>query len=304
MSTISVKIALIMDYQTTRSILNNYQLYPKQSLGQNFLVDERAAYSIAKTCTDSRPDIVLEIGSGLGALTEQLLKFSVKVIAVEIDSAMVDILTDRFAKEIVDDRLVVIHSDVRDLNLEELIPQDKNVAVAANIPYYCTSDIFQQLLSQLPNTQQIVLLVQQEATERLLAKPGIKIYGISAVLAHLYGIPRISFKVPANCFYPRPKVTSAVLVLTSAQQEKLLTKLLPGHKTESNDFKIDDRFLKFLKAAFAMRRKKLLNNLDINYDTSLIRDCLRKLALAENVRAEQIEPETIYQLYQMLEKED
>ncbi len=291
-----------MDYQVTRQLLEQYHLYPKQSLGQNFLVDERAAYSIASACMDSKPEVVLEIGPGLGSLTEQLLKFTARVVAVEIDRMMIEVLEDRFATEIAAGRLELIHADVRDLNLAEHLSDEAKISVAANIPYYCTADIFQQLLCQLPHAQQIVLLVQQEAGDRLLANPGLKLYGTSSVLTHLFGVARVCYKVPANCFYPRPKVTSSVLVLTARDQHKLLKTLPEQRASMEQRYLLDQGFLAFLKLSFAMRRKKLLNNLQKKYSISAIKTVLRDLQLSEVVRSEQVEPDKFYRLYQELEK--
>ncbi len=249
-----------------------------KSLGQNFLIDDNIVTKIAEGAEIDGADGVLEIGPGIGALTEKLLDRAKKVVSVEIDKTLWPILEDHFSTA---PHFELIKKDVLKLDLNALIAEKfagcKRVKVVANLPYYITTPIIMQFLEAGVAVSDIVVMIQREVAERINAKPHSKAYGALSVSAQFYANPEILFIVPKGVFMPPPKVDSAVIRLSVLAEPPLTLK--------SNQI-----FFKTVKAAFAQRRKTLLNTLstNLNIDKAAIRSICQRAAIDVAARAEQL----------------
>lgn len=261
----------------------------KKRLGQNFLTDEKAIETILDTSNITKDDIVVEIGAGLGFVTEQLVQLAKKVYAVELDEDMVSEL-----QKINADNLEIIHQDILKTDLSEF---GENLKVVANIPYYITSPILAHLLGEVDDLDnknrnsisQIVLMVQYEVAKRLTAneKSPSKEFGLLSILAQFWAEVEFVQKVGAKSFFPVPKVDSAIVKLT-VKNEPLL-KLL------NYSF-----FRKTVKACFATRRKNIKNSLvNAGFSKTAVEKTLRELEINENLRGEAL---SIQQMGNLSEK--
>ncbi|MDH4619130.1 16S rRNA (adenine(1518)-N(6)/adenine(1519)-N(6))-dimethyltransferase RsmA [Brevibacillus sp. AY1] len=233
----------------TKEILEKYGFSFKKSLGQNFLIDTNILHNIIAAADLTKEKAAIEIGPGIGALTEQLGRAAGKVMAIEIDQRLLPILSDTLSPY---DNVDVVHGDVLELNLQELI-EDKlagfeKISVVANLPYYVTTPILMKLLEERLPLENIVVMIQKEVAERIAAKPGTKEYGSLSVAAQFYADTQVAMIVPASVFVPRPNVDSAVIRL----------KVRDRPAVEVDD---EDVFFRVVKSSFALRRKTLLNNL-------------------------------------------
>ena len=264
--------------------LSRFGLTPNKALGQNFLADEGMRSALVDAMqVDGLP--VVEIGPGLGALTEALLLRAKAVAAVEKDAAMVRVLKETLSSE----RLLLIEGDILKTDLTALHKDlgGGPFAVAGNLPYYITTPIVLMLLKCALPIASMTLMLQQEAAERFFVKPNDRVYGPLTVAAQCgYTVEEV-IKLPPSAYYPQPDVHSAVVRLTS--------------KGEA----LPEGFLPFLQSAFAMRRKTLLNNLlAAGYKRETIREALQSANLPEGVRAEALAPETLHSLYSHLNHQD
>lgn len=259
-----------MGAEQIKKRLMELRLTPNRALGQNFLADDAAAGRIADAaCAPGLP--VLEIGPGLGALTEALAARAPRVTAVELDAAMVGALSQEFGGKA---ELDIVHADFLKFDLESYAKGTGTYCAAGNLPYYVTTPICMKLLTCSGLPERMVLMMQKEAAARFAAKAGTKLYGPLSILAQLYyDCDTLMTLTPAD-YYPQPEVESAVVVCIRKQNVPAVPEL-PG----------------LLDAAFAMRRKTLLNNLRA---AGLGREeaarILRALELPENVRPEQVSP--------------
>ncbi|AKF93643.1 16S rRNA (adenine(1518)-N(6)/adenine(1519)-N(6))-dimethyltransferase RsmA [Brevibacillus laterosporus] len=237
----------------TREIIEKYGFSLKKSLGQNFLTDINILHNIIDAAKLSKDKAVIEIGPGIGALTEQLCRAAGKVMAIEIDQRLLPILEDTLSPY---DNITVVHGDVLKLDVGALIAEHlsgcSGVSVVANLPYYVTTPILMGLLESGIQLDHIVVMIQKEVAERIAAKPGTKDYGSLSVAAQFYAETSIEMIVPASVFIPRPNVDSAVIKLSIRKQPIV----------EVADEKL---FFRVVKASFAQRRKTLQNNLVTNY---------------------------------------
>ncbi|MCR8997047.1 16S rRNA (adenine(1518)-N(6)/adenine(1519)-N(6))-dimethyltransferase RsmA [Brevibacillus laterosporus] len=237
----------------TREIIEKYGFSLKKSLGQNFLTDINILHNIIDAAELSKDKAVIEIGPGIGALTEQLCRAAGKVMAIEIDQRLLPILEDTLSPY---ENITVVHGDVLKLDVAALIAEHlsgcSGVSVVANLPYYVTTPILMGLLESGIELDHIVVMIQKEVAERIAAKPGTKDYGSLSVAAQFYAETSIEMIVPASVFIPRPNVDSAVIKLSIRKQPIV----------EVADEKL---FFRVVKASFAQRRKTLLNNLVTNY---------------------------------------
>lgn len=230
------------------ALLKQYGLRPDKKLGQNFLQDPFALESIAAAAGIQPADTVLEIGPGLGSLTRYLAVSAREVVAVELDPDLIPPL-EAVTKPY--DNIQIIHGDILKLSPRELI-QKPGYLVVANIPYYITSAIIRHLLAQSPKGEndpkprRIVLTIQKEVADRICAKPGDM--SLLALSVQVYGEPRIASRIPADAFFPAPKVDSAVLCVDIYETSKIQAELL-------------DTFFKLIKAGFSQKRKTLRNSL-------------------------------------------
>lgn len=240
----------------------------RQKLGQHFLIRGSILERIAAAACPDTTDLVIEIGPGRGALTEKLLKRAAHVIAVELDSFLVDHLRQKYAGE---PRLQIVHADVLDVDLT----QWGRAPIAGNLPYYITSPILQQSLRA--NPLRAVFLVQKEVAERLVAKPGSRDYGFLTVQTALFATARLLFDVKPAAFHPPPKVDSAVVLL----------------EPHGRNWGVEpEALIRFMGLCFAHKRKTIRNNLADIYGKSLV-DAWPEAGL----RAEQIDIEGFIEMY-------
>lgn len=226
-----------------RRLLVRHNLHPKKRLGQTFLADEAALEKVAAAAAIQPGDTVLEIGPGLGSLTRHLAERAARVIAVEVDGALLPALEEVLRPY---GNVEVIHADILQLDLGRVPGLAPGYLVAANIPYYITSAIVRRLMESSVRPARIVLTVQREVAERIAASPGD--LSLLAVSVQFYAHPRIIARLPAGAFYPRPEVDSAVLRLD----------VLPQPAVPVADV---DAFFRVVKAGFSQKRKQLRNAL-------------------------------------------
>lgn len=264
-------------YQETKFIMNKYNITANKSYGQNFLIDEYTIESIVNSANVNKDDLVIEIGPGLGSLTHLLLDNAGKVICVELDPKMIEILNDRFKLY---DNFELINNDILKIDLKKLFEENSNfktVKVVANLPYYITTPIIMKLLEERLDLESITVMVQKEVAERLAEKPGGKDTGAITYSVNYYTDPSIVLNVSKDCFVPSPKVDSAVLQLKVLKEPKI-------------NIKNEELFLKVIKLAFLQKRKTLLNSLSNSGIKSkeYIENMLVNLNLDTRIRAEQL----------------
>ena len=244
----------------------------KKSLGQNFLINDRVIERIvAEGLPADNSFPLVEIGPGPGALTRELIKRNQPLWVVELDREKVAILEREFAAE----NIVILNMDALKLNLAELWGEQKGWLIG-NLPYYITNPLLRHFLAQKDSLFGLTVMVQKEVADRMLARPGGKEYGLLSIVVQLAAEPRKLFEVPATAFYPRPKVKSAVV--------KLSLRPYPGLEIE------EEVLIKVAKAAFAQRRKTLLNTLSAGLDLSKgdVANVLRLAGIEQNRRAEEL----------------
>lgn len=248
----------------------------KKSLGQNFLKDDIVLQKIIEKADLSIKDIVIEIGPGQGALTEKLANICKKVIAVEIDSSLIKILSSRFHNN---NKIEIINADILKINLPELVKSHALIAkkykLVANLPYYITSPIIRLFLETKFPPEEMILMVQKEVAERICAKKGKM--SILALAVQYYSRPEYLFTVPAASFNPIPKVESAVIKIANISHKN----------TEKEKTK---KFFRLIRAGFSAKRKTLANNLSnsLKLNKEIIEESLKKINLCPNVRAQEL----------------
>ncbi len=247
---------------------------PNKSLGQHWLRDTEALSSIADSADLTSEDVVLEVGPGLGTLTQILLDRAKQVVAVEFDQN----LASKLATSIKSDRLQIHNADILDFNLSNL---PKNYKVVANIPYYLTSHLVRRLLEADNQPRLIVLLIQKEVALRIVNKPGKM--SILSVAAQFYADCYLGDEISADLFDPPPKVDSQVVIL----------KPKPTLDVDTNVF------FKIVRAGFGEKRKKLINSLSggLRLDKKMVLGYVKELKLSENVRAQELSINDWYNLY-------
>jgi 16S rRNA (adenine1518-N6/adenine1519-N6)-dimethyltransferase len=253
----------------------------KKSLGQHFLRSEKALRTIIESSNLSNEDLVLEIGPGEGVLTEKILETGAKVVAVEKDDNLFEKLGEKFSKEIASGELNLIHEDILDFNPKTLSPYK----LVANIPYNITGAIIEKFLSEDNQPLRMVLLVQKEVAERIVARDEKE--SILSISVKVYGTPRYIEKVLAGSFVPAPKVDSAIIVVENISKNFFLS------------FS-EIEFFKFLKTGFQSKRKKLSSNLSVNYDKKIVLETFKELNINENIRAENVPIEMWGTLYKAI----
>jgi len=267
----------------TKDRIRESNLRYKQSLGQNFLYDEELLAELTEASGVTKDEDVLEIGPGCGSLTKHLCRAANRVLAVELDERLIPLLQAFLAEE---DNLTVIQGDVMALNLKEVTAElKKPFAVVANIPYYITTPLIRLLLSGGLPVSRLALMVQQEVADKILAEPGEESWGPLSILCRFLCEPRLAVKVPAEMFTPPPKVDSAFVVL-------------PLREKPAVEVKDREMFFRVANAAFAMRRKTMLNNLCATFRVERPRAAawMEAAGLDEKVRGERL---TIAQLAEL-----
>lgn len=234
--------------QETIAILQKYQFNFQKKFGQNFLIDMHVLEKIMDAAGVGPQDCVLEIGPGIGTMTQMLAERARRVIAVEIDNNLIPILQDTLQSY---DNVKIIHNDILKLDLKQLVLEEnggKPIKVVANLPYYITTPIIMGLFENHVPVESITVMVQKEVADRMQTGPGNKDYGALSLAVQYYAEPYIVANVPPNCFMPRPKVGSAVIRLT---------------RHEKPPVEVLDEGLMFdiIRASFNQRRKTLANGL-------------------------------------------
>ena len=227
-----------------RHLLDSYGITPKKSLGQNFLHDPNALEKIVRAADLAPQDVVLEIGPGTGALTEWLAGIARRVIAVELDDRLIPLLQHRFGDR---ENVRLVHADILDLDLDLHIRPDEPYCVIANLPYYITSAILRTLLERPHRPNRLVVMVQNEVADRLVAQPGdLSLLGVSV---QFYGKPQIVTRLSPAIFWPRPDVTSALVRIDTYGDQHAVQ--VPDEAT----------FFRVVRAGFSQKRKQIRNAL-------------------------------------------
>jgi 16S rRNA (adenine1518-N6/adenine1519-N6)-dimethyltransferase len=256
-------------------------LRPRKSLGQNFLLDDNIARKIVRTAEINSKDVVLEIGAGKGALTKHLVEQAKAVVAVEIDKRAVQLLVKRFEKECATKRLLVVRQDILKVDFLKISRELRSsLRVIGNIPYYVTTPILFKVIEQREVVRDLIVLMQLEVGQRIVAKPGTKDYGILSVFGQYYGLPKLLFKVPPKAFSPEPKVFSVLLRLDFRQE--------PAHRLLNEEI-----FVTVVRGTFGKRRKTLRNGLRYLNLEGLD---LSKLPMDLNLRPEQLSVQEFVEL--------
>ena len=269
-----------------KSLMADAGITFRKEFGQNFLTNRMIPEDIADNCADVQDSLILEIGPGIGCLTQELAMRYSRVVAVEIDKGLIPILGKTLAEY---DNVTVINDDIMKVDLPALIEQyaeGRPVSVCANLPYYITTPILMRLLESGVKFSSITVMVQNEVAARLAAKPGSADYGaITAVLGY-YGTVRKLFKVSAGCFVPAPKVDSAVVRIDL-------------YKEPIYDIEDEALFRNLIKAAFEMRRKTLQNAISAklsHFGKEQILDAITAIGHDEKVRGERLSTEDFARL--------
>ncbi|MDD2627374.1 MAG: 16S rRNA (adenine(1518)-N(6)/adenine(1519)-N(6))-dimethyltransferase RsmA [Clostridia bacterium] len=263
--------------ETLRWLKSN-DLRAKKKYGQNFLIDNDILEDIAAIPNISKEDTIVEIGPGLGNLTEKLIKKAKRVIAFEIDEDMIKVLETRFAKE---SNLELVKKDILKVDIKDHIKSNEKIKIVANLPYYITTPILFKILEEWSDcTESMTVMVQKEVAERMISKSRSKDYGILTVNIDYYGTATKAFDVPNSAFLPQPNVTSSVTFIKIEKKHNVINKEI---------------FFKFVKAAFSKRRKKLTNSLESTNFLGLTKEEINKIlesnGIKENARAEELSVE-------------
>lgn len=251
-----------------RYIIDKYGFRFSKSLGQNFLIDGNLVRNIVKGADITKEDYVLEIGPGIGTLTEELALNAKKVVAVELDDTLLPVLDETLEKY---DNVEIIHGDILKTDVKKIIEEKLGggpIKVVANLPYYVTTPIISKLIEDNLNIDAIIVMVQKEVADRMAAGPGSKTYGSLSVFVNFYSNPEIILRVPKTVFMPQPKIDSAVIRLNIKDD-------LPN---------IDrDKFFQVVKAGFSKRRKTILNSLS-TYGFAIEKDVIRQSLETANIK--------------------
>lgn len=278
----------LINPQKTIELIKEYGFDFKKRYGQNFLIDEHVLNKIVSGAAISRSDTVLEIGPGIGTMTQALCEAAGEVIAVEIDRELIPILERTLSDY---DNIRIINEDILKFDLKAFLK--KPVKVVANLPYYITTPIIMGLFESEAPIESITVMVQREVADRMRALPGGKDYGALSLAVQYYSEPEIIANVPQNCFIPRPNVGSAVINLVA-------------HKTPPVEVKDREYMFSLIRAAFSQRRKTLSNALKNDSSLGLSREdvtgALKELALSEDIRGERLSLEDFARLSDILGK--
>lgn len=280
--------------QNTIEILQKYNFNFQKKFGQNFLIDEHVLDKIIRAAEITKDDYVLEIGPGIGTMTQYLACAAREVTAVEIDRALIPILEDTLKEY---DNVSIINEDILKVDIAALA-KEKNggrpIKVVANLPYYITTPIIMGLFESHVPLESITVMVQKEVADRMQVGPGTKDYGALSLAVQYYAKPYIVANVPPNCFMPRPAVGSAVIRLTRHQKPPV----------EVMDEKL---MFRLIRASFNQRRKTLANGLknsgELNLSKEVITAAIEKLGKGSSVRGEALDLEEFARLTNIIKEE-
>lgn len=278
--------------KNTIEILQKYNFVFQKKFGQNFLIDTHVLNKIIQAADIDSDDMVLEIGPGIGTMTQYLLETAREVVAVEIDKKLIPILEDTLSAY---DNKTIINNDILKVDIAKLAAEKNNnkpIKVVANLPYYITTPIIMGLFESNVPIDSITVMVQKEVAERMQVGPGTKDYGALSLAVQYYAEPYIAAYVPPNCFMPRPAVGSAVIRLKRHEQ--------PPVNVNNAAF-----MFKIIRASFNQRRKTLANGLnnfaEIDISKDIITKAIEELGVPSNVRGEALTLEQFAKLSNIIE---
>lgn len=263
--------------KNTAEIIQKYQFNFQKKFGQNFLIDSNILNKIVQSAEVTKEDCVLEIGPGIGTMTQYLAEAAREVVAVEIDKNLIPILKDTLSAY---NNVTVINEDILKVDLNQIV-QDKNggrpIKVVANLPYYITTPIIMGLFENHVPLKSITIMVQKEVADRMQVGPGTKDYGALSLAVQYYAKPEIITRVPASCFMPRPNVDSTVIRLEQYEEPPVSVK--------------DEKYLfAVIRASFNQRRKTLANGLtnagNLGVNRQLVEEALTQMGLSATARGE------------------
>lgn len=272
-----VKMDKLSNPQKTIEVIQKFEFAFQKKFGQNFLIDGHVLDKIIRSANITKDDFVLEIGPGIGTMTQYLAEAAREVAAVEIDKALIPILEDTLSGY---DNITVINEDVLKLDIKQLVMErngGRPVKVVANLPYYITTPIIMGLFESHVPIDSITVMVQKEVAQRMQSGPGSKDYGALSLAVQYYAEPYIVANVPPNCFMPRPKVGSAVIRLTTYKEAPI-------------DVKDERLMFRIIRASFNQRRKTLVNGLnnspEITISKEIIAEAIAELGVSPTIRGE------------------
>ena len=270
-------MAYLSDPKETIAVLQRYNFNFQKKFGQNFLIDGHVIETIIAAAGIGKDDVVLEIGPGIGTLTQRLCESAGDVVAVEIDRNLIPILQGDTCKDY--KNLQIVSGDIMKTDIPALLAPygSRPVKVVANLPYYITTPILMKLLEDRLPIESITVMVQKEVAERMETGPGTKDYGALSLAVQYYSEPYLAANVPANCFMPRPNVGSAVIRLTI-------------HETPPVSVKDEKHMFALIRASFNQRRKTLVNGIgnapELPYSKEQVAAALTRLGMSETIRGE------------------
>lgn len=278
--------------QNTIAVLQKYNFNFQKKYGQNFLVDTHVLEKIMDAAQITKEDCVVEIGPGIGTMTQYLAERAGEVVAVEIDKNLIPILEDTLSEY---DNVTIINDDILKVDLNRIVEeknQGKPVKVVANLPYYITTPIIMGLFENHVPLKSITIMVQKEVADRMQVGPGTKDYGALSLAVQYYAKPEIVAIVPPNCFIPRPNVGSAVIRLTRYVETPVKVK--------------DEKFMfSLIRASFNQRRKTLANGLSnaqsLHLSREKVTEALEKMGLSATIRGEALTLEQFALLSDLLD---
>ncbi len=263
--------------QVTIELIKRHGFVFQKRYGQNFLIDERVLEKIVQAADITKQDCVLEIGPGIGTMTQYLAEQAGQVIAVEIDPKLIPILEESLREY---ENVTIRNDDILKIDINQLVSeqnQGKPIKVVANLPYYITTPIIMELFEQHVPLESVTVMVQKEVADRMQAGPGTKDYGALSLAVQYYARPYLVANVPQNCFIPRPNVGSAVVRLTRYTQPPV-------------QVKNEEKMFRLIRASFRQRRKTLINGIgnaaDLPYTKEETARALERMGLSASIRGE------------------
>lgn len=286
-------MATLGNPKETIEVLNKYHFTFQKKFGQNFLIDTHVLDKIVKAAGVTKDDMVIEIGPGIGTLTQYLCEAAREVIAVEIDKTLIPILEDTLSAY---SNVTVINEDILKLDINRLVQEKNNnkpVKIVANLPYYITTPIIMGLFETHVPVDNITVMVQKEVADRMQSGPGTKNYGALSLAVQYYAKPYIAANVPPNCFIPRPNVGSAVIRLDL-------------HKEQPLQVCDENLMFRIIRASFNQRRKTLVNGLnnssEISLQKDIIAEAIEELGVTPTIRGEALTLEQFAKLSNVIYK--
>ncbi|MBQ8625547.1 MAG: 16S rRNA (adenine(1518)-N(6)/adenine(1519)-N(6))-dimethyltransferase RsmA [Agathobacter sp.] len=286
-------MATLGNPKNTIEVLKKYGFNFQKKFGQNFLIDTRILEEIIDAAQITKDDFVLEIGPGIGTMTQYLCESAREVVAVEIDKNLIPILADTLSAY---DNVEVINDDILKVDIKTLAEernQGKPIKVVANLPYYITTPIIMGLFESHVPIDSITIMVQKEVADRMQEGPGSKEYGALSLAVQYYANPKIVVNVPPSCFMPQPKVGSAVIRLVRHEQPPV-------------DVENEKLMFQLIRASFNQRRKTLANGLnnfpELRLEKETIQKCIEELGVPVTVRGEALSLEQFAKLSNIIGK--